>query len=125
MGARPNDLLSGLLGDTPDFRNVAGVPFNSADQHAAAASVTDAPTAGQKLVIDELRVSVDTACAVTFKEETSATVFFGPYYMAANSTLQPTWRGKGVKLATADKKLQVITSVAAKITVEAGYHSEA
>ncbi len=103
---------------------VSGVPFASADQHSAVASVTDAPTSGQKLCIDDIIFSTDTAMNVTFKEETSGTVMFGPWYVPANTTLQVTLRGKK-KLATADKKLQVITSVAGNITVQAGYHSEA
>lgn len=103
---------------------VAGVPFTSADQHSAVASVTDAPTTGQKLCIDDLIFSTDTAMNVTFKEETSGTVVFGPWYVAANTTLQVTLRGKK-KLPTVNKKLQVITSVAGNITVQAGYHSEA
>jgi hypothetical protein len=104
---------------------VGGVPFASADQHAAVASVTDAPTVGQKLVIDDLIVSVDTAMSVTFKEETTGNVVFGPWYLPANSgPIQFTPRGKK-KMGTADKKLQVITSVAGNVTVQAGYHSEA
>lgn len=104
---------------------VAGVPFASADQHSAVASVTDAPTSGQKLVITDLIVSVDTAMSVTFKCETSGVIVFGPWYLAANSgPVQLTPRSKR-KLATADKKLQVITSVAGNITVSAAYYSEA
>lgn len=102
---------------------VAGVPFSSADQHSAVASVTDAPTSAQKLCIDDLIISVDTAMSVTLKEETSGTVIFGPWYLPANTTLQVTLRGKK-KLPASDKKLQVITSVAGNITVQAGYHSE-
>jgi hypothetical protein len=100
------------------------VPFTSADQHSAVASVTDAPTTGQNLVIDDLVISVDTAMTVTFKEETSGTVIRGPLYLAANTVTQITLRGK-TKLPTANKKLQVITSVAGNIMVEATYHSEA
>src|ERR1035437_2256350 len=62
--------------DGPEWTSVwgvAGVPFTSADQHSAAASVTDAPTGGQKLIIDDLIVSIGTAMSVTFKEETSGT----------------------------------------------------
>ncbi|WP_027533826.1 hypothetical protein [Bradyrhizobium sp. WSM3983] len=104
---------------------VGGVPFTSADQHSAVASVTDAPAVGQKLVIDDLIVSTDTDMTVTFKEETSGNVFFGPWYVTAKSgPMQVTPRGKK-KLGTADKKLQVVTSVAGNITVQASYHSEA
>lgn len=103
---------------------VAGVPFNSADQSGGVASVTDAPTAGQKLVIDDLLISVDTDMSVTFKEETSGTILLGPLYFSANNGVQQvTARGK-LKLPTADKKLQVITSASGHITVSAGYHSE-
>ena len=103
---------------------VSGSPFTSADQHSAVASVTDAPTSGKKLCIDDLIISVDTTMSVTFKEETSGTVIAGPYYLWANSgPIQVTTRGK-LKLPTADKKLQVITSVAGNIMVQASYHSE-
>jgi hypothetical protein len=114
--------------DGPSWTTVWGVsaaPFTSADQHSGVASVTDAPTSGQKLVIDDLFVSVDTAMSVTFKCETSGAIIFGPVYLPANGSFQFTPRGKGNKLATADKKLQVLTSVAGNITVSAGYHSEA
>ena len=39
-------------------------------------------------------------------------------------TIQITPRGKK-KLATADKRLQVITSIAGNVSVSASYHSEA
>lgn len=112
----------------PSWTSVHGVsaaPFTSADQHSSAASVTDAPTSGQKLVITDLLVSVDTAMSVTFKCETSAAIITGPYYMPANSSLQLTPRGKAWKLASADKKLQVLTSVAGNVMVDAVYYSEA
>lgn len=121
-----------LMGATQDagpfwttVRGVAGVPFASADQHSAAASVSAAPTSGQKLVITDLFVSVDTAMSVTFKCETTGAVVTGPYYLPANGTLQLTPRSKGWKLATADKKLQVITSVAGNVMVDVAYYSEA
>lgn len=123
------NLLGAIKDAGPNWTTVwgiAGVPFTSADQHSAVASVSDAPTGGQKLVIDDLLISVDTTMSVTLKEETSGTVIAGPFYLPANSgPVQITPRGKGWKLATADKKLQVITSVAGNIMVQAGYHSEA
>lgn len=126
------DAGTNIVGGTKDagpqwtsVHGVAGVPFTSADQHSVLASITDAPTSGQKLVVTDIVVSVDTAMSVTFKEETAGNaVVIGPVYMAANSTLQLTPRGKLWKLSTADKKLQVITSVAGNIMVDAGYYSE-
>jgi hypothetical protein len=105
-------------------RGVAGVPFNSADVHTTAAAVTDVPTSGQKLVITDLIVSVDTDMWVRFEEETSNAIVAGPYYLAARSVTQLTPRGK-FKLATADKKLNVKTEKAGNITVSSYYYSEA
>ena len=105
-------------------RGIAGLPFSSAAQNAAPASITDAPAAGQKLCITDLIISTDTDMTVTFKEETSGTVVGGPYYVSGQSVMQLTQRGK-FKLPTADKKLQVQTSVAGNITVCAYYYSEA
>lgn len=103
---------------------ISSLPFTSADQHSVVASVTDAPTSGQKLVITDLIFSADTAMNVTFKCETSGAVVAGPFYIPANGTLQVTPRGKGWKLATADKKLQVLTSVSGNIMCDVFYFSE-
>jgi len=105
-------------------RGVAGVPFTSADQHSAVASVTDAPTSGQKLVITDLIISSDTALSVSFNIESDATVIYGPFYLAAGSTVNLVTRAK-LKLGTANKKLQVQSSVAGNISVLALYYSEA
>lgn len=102
---------------------VTGAPFASADAHSAAVAVTDAPTSGQKLVITDIVVSVDTAMSVTFTEETSGTVI-AKFYMAANGVAQITTRSKR-KLATVNKKLMVQTSVAGNIVANIGYYSEA
>lgn len=104
-------------------RGVAGVRFTSADQSAGVASVTSAPTSGQKLVITDLVVSSDTALRIDFNVESDATVI-ETMYLAANSTVQQTIRSKW-KLGTADKKLQVRTSAAGNISVTPYYYSEA
>lgn len=101
---------------------VSGARFTSADQTAAVASVTDAPTSGKKLVVTDIIISVDTAMRVDFTEESSATVIES-IYMAANSTVNLITRSKR-KLATANKKLQVKTSAAGNISVNAFYYSE-
>ena len=102
---------------------VSGARFTSADASAADAAVTDAPASGKKLVISDVIVSVGTAMRVDLKEETSGTVF-ASLYMAANTVVQLTPRGK-FKLATADKKLTVRTSAAGNVAVTAFYYSEA
>lgn len=122
---------SAAIGSTTDggpgwtsVLGVSGARYTSADRSGSAASVTDAPTSGQKLVITDLIVSVDTAMRVDFKEETSGTVVLSAYLSANSGPAQLTTRGK-FKLATADKKLQVQTSVAGNIAVTAIYYSEA
>jgi len=97
---------------------------NSADATGEVA-ITDAPTAGQKIVLTDIVISVGTAMSVTIKEATSGTVMLGPYYMAANSTIQVTPRGKGPKTAVADRVMNVDASAAGNITVDSWWHSEA
>jgi hypothetical protein len=102
---------------------IAGVRFTSADQSAAAV-VTSAPTSGQKLVITDLIVSVDTAMRVDFSVESAASTIIESIYLAANVPVNLITRGKR-KLGTADKKLAVRTSAAGNICVNAFYYSEA
>lgn len=101
---------------------IAGAAFTSADQSGAVASVTSAPTSGQKLVITDIIISVDTAMRVDFNTESSGTVIES-IYMAANSTVNLITRSKR-KLATADKKLQVQTSASGNLRVNCFYYSE-
>jgi len=104
--------------------NSDGEPKASADLSGGAVACTQAPVTGQKLVIDDLVVSVDTAMKVTFTEETSGKVVLAGYCSANNGFGQNTFRGK-IKLATANKKLFVQTSVAGNISIQTSYHSEA
>ena len=104
-------------------RGISGARFTSADQSAAVASITDAPTTGQKLVITDLLISSDTALRLDFNVESSATVI-ETVYMAAGETKQITLRSTW-KLPTADKKLQVQASAAGNISLTPYYYSEA
>ncbi len=97
---------------------------NSSDMQSAA-DVSGAPDSGQYLVVTDVIISTDTALTITLQEETSATVFGGPYYLAANSTLQLTIRSRQFKLATANKKLQAVASKAGNVTIETWAFSEA
>lgn len=100
---------------------VSGALVASADM-TSAANVTDAPTAGQKIVITDILVSVDTAMNVLFEEETSGTDLL-KVFIPANGTIQITPRGK-LKLATADKKITAKASVAGNISITVFYYSE-
>ena len=102
---------------------VSGARVTSADASAAALSVTDAPTSGQKLVFTDIIVSSDTALRLDFKIETAGTILFS-IYMGAGTTVNIVPRGK-LKLATANQKLQVQASAAGNIGVTALYYSEA
>lgn len=104
-------------------RGVAGVQFTSADQSAAVASITDAPTTGQKLVLTDLILSADAAMRIDLYEESNATVITS-FFMAAGSTVNVVTRGK-FKHATANKKWQIRTSAAGNVSALAFYYSEA
>lgn len=100
---------------------VSGAAVLSADMTAAVA-VTDVPSEGEKIVVDDIFVSVDTAMNVLFEEETSGTDVL-KVFIPENGMLQITPRGK-LKLATADKKLTAKASVAGNIAITVTYHSE-
>jgi len=116
---------SATIGATMD----AGPAWTPVYLHTASADatgivdVTGAPASGQKIVVDDIMVSVDTAMKLTFEDETAGTDLL-VLYMAANSTAQVTPRGK-IKLPVADKKLRMDASVAGNVAVTVCYHSEA
>lgn len=117
--------MGGTTDGGPSWTSVWGItnaPVQSSNM-TSIADVTAVPTSGQKLVIDDLIISADTAMKFTFTEETSGTVMFAVYVPAGGVT-QVTPRGKR-KLATADKKLRCTASVAGNVSILAGYHSEA
>lgn len=97
--------------------------YTTSSDATGTVAITDAPASGQKIVADDILISVDTAMSVSVQEETSNTVF-AKVYMAANSTVQLTLRD-GIKAAVADKKLYIDTSAAGNIAVTCCWHSEA
>ena len=86
-------------------------------------AVTAAPTGTQKIVIDDIIVSTDTAMNIIFEDETAATPLI-KLFLPANGSAQITPRGR-IKLPVADKKLMIDASVAGNVAVTCVYHSEA
>jgi len=122
------DILNGNIRDNgPAWTTVMGLAsqarFTSADQSAAVAAVTSAPTTGQKLVITDIVAAVDTAMRLDFSEETAGTIFL-TLYLPANGSIQVTPHGK-MKLNTANKKLMVRSSASGNVAVQVLYYSEA
>jgi hypothetical protein len=101
---------------------VGGLRVTSADMSGAEVDLTDAPEAGKHLVVTDVIVSVDTDMRVDLKEETWGSVL-ASFYMAANTTIQITPRGKW-RISNPDKKLQGITSAAGNVSILAFYYSE-
>lgn len=101
---------------------VAGVRVTSADQSAADLAVTDVPTAGKTLVVTDLLISVGTAMTVDVKDGSAGPVLM-TFYMAANTSVHPRFRGK-VKLGAINRALFVRTSTAGNVAVTAVYTSE-
>ena len=116
---------SNIIGATrdagPSWTSV--VTYTTSADMQTAAAITDAPTAGQKIVITDILISADTAMLFEFEEETSATVF-GAVRLSANNPVQISPRGKW-KLATADKKLFGDAGAAGNVYVTVWYYSEA
>lgn len=94
----------------------------SADM-TGAADLTAAPTAGQKIVIDDVLLSSNTALYIDLLEETTSTLI-ARVYLPAGGTAQFTPRGK-LKLPSADKKLRGDASLAGNVAITVLYHSEA
>jgi hypothetical protein len=93
---------------------------NSADMSTAAA-ISAAPTAGQKVIADDVIIFSDTAMTFTLQEETTETVL-AKVYLAANGSAQITLRN-GLKVPTADKKLFGKASVAGNVSILVSQHS--
>lgn len=122
VGALPAGTNSiGGTKDNGSFWTVVRTVTTSADMTTAAA-LTAAPTSGQKIVVDDLIISTDTAMVLTIQEETSGDVFC-VLYLAASSTVQLTPRD-GFKANAVNKKFFGDASVAGNLTVTAFYHSE-
>lgn len=101
---------------------VSGEAVSSADASSTPLVITDAPTTGQKIVLDDVEISVDTAMTVTLRTTTDGKVL-GKYYLPANGTIQITTRGRK-KAPTANQTLEVLASVSGSVSVCATYHSE-
>lgn len=97
--------------------------FTASADATGGADITAAPTAGQKIVVTDILISVNTAMYVSFLEETSGTEL-GRIYLPANGAAQVTPRSKW-KLPVADKKLRIGASVAGAVAVTCWYYSEA
>jgi len=113
------------IGGTTDagIASTSVVTYTASADMSTAAAITAAPTGGQKIVVDDIIFSTDTAMSFEFEEETSGTVF-AKVYVPANGTVCLTTRGK-LKLATADKRLFGDASVSGNVAVTVIYHSEA
>lgn len=82
-----------------------GLPVNSNDI-STAATVTDSPPKGAIIIVTDLIISVGaTAVSVQIQEETSTNIIAGPFYMAANSTLQLTPRDSSWRTLVPGKRI--------------------
>ena len=112
---------AGHAANTLRGTNAAQAPFLSADASGAAAAVTLQPGTGERLVVTDLLVSVDTDMVVTFTDESSAVQ--AKLYLAANSTVNALLRCQ-MRLLRKNSALQVQTSASGNISVLAGYYFE-
>lgn len=97
--------------------------FTTSANMTTAAALTAAPTSGQKIVLMDFIISVDTAMTFDLEMETSANVL-AKLYLPANGTMQVTLRGF-LKGDAADKKIYGKASASGNVSVTAVYFSEA
>lgn len=90
---------------------------------STARDITNAPGAGLKVVATDIYISVNTEALVTIQMETSGNVLAAAY-MTENSTIAFTLRGY-LKGDTANKKLQMKSSVASAAVCTCVYFTEA
>ena len=83
--------------------------------------VTNAPTAGEHIVVTDIVVSSDTPLSVLFEDHTGTDLM--TIYLPANGTAQFTPRGK-LKLAVADDVLTADPSGAGNVAILVFYYSE-
>lgn len=114
--------VDGATKDAGPSWTVTRAYTTSADMTTAAA-LTAAPTAGQKIVLDDIIISTDTAMLFEIEMETSANVL-AAVRLPANGTVQLTLRN-GLKGDAADKKLFGDASAAGNVYITCCYHSEA
>lgn len=107
---------------------VAWTPVRAMKNSTDLSTISDltvAPTSGQKIVLDDLLISVGgTAMTLTFTEETSGTVLLKLFMPATSGAQQITLRN-GLKVPTADKKIRVQSSAAGDVFIHSSHHSEA
>ncbi len=107
------------------FRERTSVKSTNSADMSTAVSVTDAPSNPlNKLVMVEMLISTDTDMNIIVQEETSGTVFIDKIYIAAYVPFLLSTTSKMFKAAVANKKIDVLASVAGNITVTCWYYEE-
>jgi hypothetical protein len=124
--ATVTNLRGGTCSVTSSTAGVAGAAFQSADQHSAAAPITNAPVAtganGAVLVVTDLIISVGTTMTLTFTEETTGTIILVVIMLASTTVvISPTGR---IPLYTAGKRLFVEASVSGNVNITPVYYSQ-
>lgn len=113
--------IGGVKDDGPQWV-VTRVHTSSADMQTAAA-ITAAPIGGQKIVVDDLLVSVAVAMEFSIQMETSGNVL-ASVFLPANGTALVVLRD-GLKGDAADKRIFGKASAGGNVRVTVCYHSEA
>jgi hypothetical protein len=101
---------------------VSGAAAVSANASSTPLVITDAPTSEQKIVLDDLILSVDTAMTLILRT-TTGVVILAKFYLPANAVIQITPRGR-IKAPTKNQTLELLASASGNIAATAVFHSE-
>lgn len=94
----------------------------SANASATALEVTNAPTTGTVIVIDDVLISTDTDLTLTIRTTTAVTTM-AKIYISAKLPVQITFRN-GLRSPDSNNKVEILSSAAGNITVTCSYHCE-
>lgn len=114
--------IGGVMDNGP-YNTPSQIDVTSADA-SGTVDLTERPVSGQRIIVDDLIVSVGTSCEVTVLEETSLTVL-GRFLMLANTPLVIPYMKGGFRAVSSDLRLRIKTSTASTLRVAGTYHSEA
>lgn len=119
----PTTNSGGVKDNGPQYTPNAPFIMSNADVSATAQNITPAPTSGEKIIVDDLVISVSTTAEVFIIEETTLTEVFRAFILANQPFVwSPQNRLRGL---TIDKRLTIKTVAAAPIRTTALTHSEA
>lgn len=118
--------MIGAVKDAGFFKTTTTTYTTTTTTANTAFDITPAPTSGQKIVLVDLLISVNTNCLLLLKDNNATPATYLGTYMTASAGVDAIIPRAHIKCATADKKFQLVTSTSSvTVQVTANWYSEA